>query len=168
MDTQFVFGDVGLMLERRTDNHCGSDTPLIHHNCVGDRREFNRHHLHSAVQPGRTYTVWVYLVAPINADVAFCSPFEFTMTVRSESEPETQWSCPEDRLPDNFNSVEVRAGRVVTLNQLLTMRCSTSARVRFISLSLTLSRGVPMFSLRLKRLQIFGCHSLQRGMWMLK
>ena len=104
VDYQFLLGQLVIVLERQSSNHCGLATPVEHPNCIVGESTINANQLDAVIMRSQNYTLWLYQTELANPHaVALCSQFAFEFDVTFERIEEDIWRCAANRLPSSLN-----------------------------------------------------------------
>jgi hypothetical protein len=105
VEYQFLLGQVMIVLERQSTDHCQQESPLEQGNCIVSQNQYNANSLDAIIKQGQNYTIWLYQTEFGHASTALCSEYQFEFSITFEQIQEDQWHCAANRVPESINEV---------------------------------------------------------------
>lgn len=103
---QFIAGDLGILLERETNNHdCINNNSQSSNHCILSSRFSNHKILDASLSKNQNYTIWLYHTNSL-LPYSNCNFFNFNFEIKFLTNIENEWNCNAPRLPDIITSSE--------------------------------------------------------------
>eukprot|EP00698_Gefionella_okellyi_P002655 TRINITY_DN1249_c0_g1_i1.p1 TRINITY_DN1249_c0_g1~~TRINITY_DN1249_c0_g1_i1.p1 ORF type:complete len:2848 (+),score=450.11 TRINITY_DN1249_c0_g1_i1:2019-10562(+) len=100
---KFLLGDVALLLEQGSADHCGKRSSR-HGKCVTGQNSANHQVIERALLPDTTYSLWIYQPIPQNKSLSPAAPFDFSISIDYTTVDEDVFECQATRLPITLNT----------------------------------------------------------------